>query len=388
LVDALRFEMARELTELLDKRWNADLQVALSTPPTITDVGMAALMPGAQMGVSLESPVEGKLKVTVAGRHLGGRDDRVAHFKANISGVCAETTLDQLAPLTKSTLRQQLAKAEVILVTATDEIDGLWERNPSLARRMMDDALNQLRRGINTLFGLGVEQIILTADHGYLFGERISAGDSIDAPGGHTAVLKRRVWVGKGGSSHAGLLRKPLSAFGVGGDLELVTPYNFACFKVAGGSMEYFHGGLSLPELAVPVLVLSAKQKAMPADGVQAKWEIALGSRTISTRFVSVTVEGSSDGLLGVTQQKLRVEIRAAGEVISVPVSASYGFDESSKDTLMKPKADMPQMYAPNTVTLMLTVVPSAQTAIVCLLDADTGRILQQSDPVPLSVAL
>ena len=52
----------------------------------------------------------------------------------------------------------------------------------------------------------------------------------IDTPGGKTAALKRRVWVGQGGADLRGILRASLSAFGIGGDLEIATPWNLSCF--------------------------------------------------------------------------------------------------------------------------------------------------------------
>ena len=42
-VDALRFEMARELAQTLEAEFDVELQAALATVPTITAVGMAAL---------------------------------------------------------------------------------------------------------------------------------------------------------------------------------------------------------------------------------------------------------------------------------------------------------------------------------------------------------
>ena len=47
-VDALRFEMARELCRLLKDDFNLEIQPAIGTMPTITEIGMAALLPKAQ----------------------------------------------------------------------------------------------------------------------------------------------------------------------------------------------------------------------------------------------------------------------------------------------------------------------------------------------------
>ncbi|MEW6211430.1 MAG: PglZ domain-containing protein [Acidobacteriota bacterium] len=54
-VDALRFEMARELVESLQSEFDAQLQAALACVPTITEIGMAALLPVAQHAIRLVS---------------------------------------------------------------------------------------------------------------------------------------------------------------------------------------------------------------------------------------------------------------------------------------------------------------------------------------------
>ena len=47
-VDALRFEMARELIEVLKEDFDLSLQPAIATMPTITEIGMASLLPKAK----------------------------------------------------------------------------------------------------------------------------------------------------------------------------------------------------------------------------------------------------------------------------------------------------------------------------------------------------
>jgi len=389
LVDGLRFEMARELISILEPQWTYDLTPALATPPTVTEIGMAALMPGAEGGLTV-IPAEGnKLAAVVAGNTLKTRQERLAHFQVTVGEGVTVTRLDQLAPLSDIHLSKALKSAGVILVTAAEEIDGLCESNPSLARRMLDDVLNQLRRGIKTLFGLGIETVVISTDHGHLFGEELSSGQGIDTPGGKTAALKRRVWVGQGGAESPSYLRVPLSAFGIGGNLEMATPWNLSCFKVKGGAMEYFHGGLSLQELVIPVLSVRLAAIPAPAAVARMQWALTLGSPIISTRFLSVTVEGRSEELLPIEPPAIRVEVRGAGnQPISVPVSASYGFLEATKDVQLELEADEPQAIAKNTVTLMITETPPVDEVTVHLLDATTGVSLERLDHVPFAISL
>src|SRR5262249_41113199 len=158
--------------------------------------------------------------------------------------------------------------AELVLITS-QEIDELCEQdNLTQARRQMDGVLNDLRRGFRVLAELGVQTIILAADHGHLFGEEVSEDMKIDAPGGDTADLHRRVWVGHGGAADDSYLRAPLKVFGVDSDLDVATPWGFACFRSKGGARAYFHGGLSPQELIIPVVTMRPRAGAhAPAPG-------------------------------------------------------------------------------------------------------------------------
>lgn len=372
LVDALRYEMALELSQMLEAACFCELVPALAMPPTITEVGMAALLPRAERGVSVVPGHSGKLALKVDGKSLRNRQERMAHLESRLDIPVVTTKLEQLVPLTKRRLRKELQEARLIVVTASEEIDGLWESSPAQARRMMDDALVQLRRAAKTLFGLGVGTMVITSDHGCLYGEGLMAGEGIEAPGGETVDLHRRAWIGRGGAANSALLRAPLSAFGIGGDLEYATPWNLSYLKVAGGSTDYFHGGLSMQELVIPVLTIEQGPAGGPQVFGEVAWTLTPGSAKITTRFFSVTVEGRLTELLPVGRPHVRAEIRLGNRVISVPVSAAYGFAEDTKDVVLS-LADDGLSIRPNTITLMITEPLEAAEATVLLINATTG---------------
>ncbi len=391
LVDALRFEMARELCHqyLADQEtWEVELRAALATPPTVTDVGMTALLPGAERGLVLSQEKRG-LTPSLAEATEGPlylRERRVAYVAQQVGGAFVEAKLQALAPLSDVHLSAALQSADLALITSTEEIDGLCESNPTVARRVLDEVFVQLRRGLKTLFKHGFRSIVITADHGYLFGEALIAGEPMDPPGGRTVLLKRRVWVGKGGAALPGCLRAPLSAFGLTSDLELVTPRNLAVFKVRGGSKLYFHGGLSMQELLIPVLTVHAEKLSEPPTGGDITWSLTPGSRAITTRFFSVTLGGRTAQLLPLEPPAVRVEVRAGDTVISTPVSATYGFNEATRDVQLKTRPEDEYTLAENTITLMITEEPDAAAADIYLLNAETGVTLARLANVPLTI--
>ena len=256
-VDALRFEMARELARLLKEDFEVDLQPALAAVPTVTEIGMAALLPGAQGDAKVVTAGAGKLALEISGMVIKDRKDRVAFLKEHAGVEVFDTKLDNLLPKPSKKVREGIADAQLVLVTS-QEIDELCEQdNITQARRQMDGVLNDLRRGIRVLVDLGVDRIVLASDHGHLFADELSEDMKIESPGGETVDLHRRVWVGHGGKADEAFLRAPLSALDMQGEFDLATPWTFACFKCKGGARAYFHGGLSPQELLVPVMILS-----------------------------------------------------------------------------------------------------------------------------------
>jgi hypothetical protein len=251
-----------------------------------------------------------------------------------------------------------------------------------MPKYMGEDVLREIGRAIRRLFEAGVQKIILTADHGHLFGEDMSNDMKIDAPGGNTATLHRRVWIGEGGNADPACLRTKLSDFGIDGDFEISTPLGFAVFKIQG-SKAYFHGGLSPQELIIPVVTLIPEgQKITDQQGVM-NWELVPGKSKITTRFYTVQIKGTRSDLFG-TPPKVHVEIRAKRKNISQTVAASYGFEEATGDVQLKFSEEQPNSIEPNTVTLMLTDT-SAATVAVCLLDAATNVELARIDDIKMS---
>ena len=387
LVDGMRYEMADEFVRGLHDDEEAELEPTLEatfgTLPSITDIGMAALVPGADKGAILVAK-GGKAVLEVSGQPLSNLSERVAYIDASVDGNFERLRLSDLLPVTQKA-RQAIKHSELLCITATEEIDGLCEEgNVAMARRLMDDVLLQLRRAAGNLVKLGVERIVITADHGYLFGEALGEDSKLDPPGGETVSLHRRSWVGKGGTASDHYLRLKSQDVGLGGDLEIVVPRGIAVFKVRGGAGAYLHGGASIQELLIPVVTMKPKTAARGASD-SSQWSIQLGSKTISAQFVSVTIDASTTELFA-PNPLVRVELRDQDEVVSVPVAASYGFDDATGFVRLKAREDQKGTES-NTVTLMLKSRPEAESLKVMLIDAHTDRVLARLEGVPVTMA-
>jgi hypothetical protein len=384
LVDGLRYEMARELHIGLDPDHHAELRASLGTLPSITEVGMAALLPRVHEGAELVAAGAGKVALKVGDVLLRNRKDRLEYLTASAGVRTFGCRLEALLPPNKKT-RDAIQDADLIMVTATDELDGLCEAgNTPMARRLMDDVLLQIRRGLRVLFDLGVETAVVTSDHGYLFGETLDSGSMIDPPGGQTVDLHTRVWIGKGGAASESYFRVRASDIGLGGDLELAIPWSLGGFSTTGGREAYFHGAASPQELIIPVWTVRRSRPVSTAGGT-VTWSLTPGSSSVSTRFLSVQLGGDIAGLFRVEPPRVRVEIREGKACLSRAVAASYGFEEATGSVKLELAGDG-RSLRPNTITLMVESVPKGKKVDVVLLDTLADRILATVSGLPVTM--
>lgn len=256
LVDAMRFEMGVELAERLPSTTEISVRHAVAALPSITPVGMAALQPGAAASFSVIEQA-GKLGSRIDETFLPDLAARKKLAAARVPHL-VDLSLDELLNLQPSKLLAKVAGAQVVMVRS-QEIDHAGETGFTFqARQVMDTVIDNLARAIRRLAVAGIEQAVVSADHGHLFASDRDESMRTDAPGGQKVELHRRCWIGRGGATPAGCVRVSASALGYASDLEFVFPTGCGVFK-AGGDLAFHHGGPSLQELIVPVLSIRTK---------------------------------------------------------------------------------------------------------------------------------
>jgi hypothetical protein len=326
-VDALRLELGHALAQRLGREGpdGADVcHAAVAGVPTITPIGMPNLGPGAEAGlaISLEG---GKVVATVGGTPIRGVPDRVAAIR-RAAGAVADLELSDLMNRSDERLAEELAGKDMVLVRSTD-IDraGESDRGGTTWRSvdgMIDDLANQILR----LGHLGVRRAVISADHGFLvLPDRLSQARVLERPSG-VGDMHMRCWVGRGGLTPPGALRLSLSSLGIGGGLDLIVPEGLSVFP-AGGSRQFFHGGLSPQELVVPVLVLDLDGPASSVDASQVA--IAVAGKGITTGVFAATM--TFTGSLFASQVAVRVVARSvSGQVQVARLVAGDGYDPVS----------------------------------------------------------
>jgi hypothetical protein len=385
LVDALRWDLAQELAKVLGGAFETKVEKVIGTAPSITEVGMAALLPSAASGLELCGTT--KLEVRLHGKPLRNRADRLNYLKERAGVPVVDLQLEK--PVAFRRKLKELGEGPALVVVTSREIDQAGEEELSLAREHMARVLEDLGVAMRRLADEGIEQFVIATDHGYIYGEELAESEKIDPPKGETLLCHRRVWVGRAGTSGSECLMTEAKNFGAASDLLLGVPWNLAAFR-APGPVAYFHGGLSPQEILLPVITATAKA-GIKGTGQKLDWEIKLGSSKITTQFLSVRIQAHSGGLFAEEWPMVRVEVRSGGEVCSKPVSAAYGYqeDETGAVALRSSEANAGETEV-NTVTLMLTNKAPARKGVVSihLVDAATGMELKRIENVEVDRAI
>lgn len=363
-VDAFRFELASDVAESLRAAGNdVELVAAVAAAPTITPVGMADLCPGADQSFAIDE-VGGALVVVVAGVAVATVEDRRSLLRGALGSI-ADLELGKCVQLGELALRKEIEGAKAVLVRST-EFDVQGEAGLlSAAWSGFADTQSTLPRVVAKLAKAGVQRVVITADHGFIsLSRRLGDAYKIDAPRGGSGELHRRAWIGRGGVDHPSVLRVPLASTGVVSDLDILVPRSLALFK-AGGSKQFFHGGLSPQELVIPVVVA---ELTVPSDTGSIKVDVDIVGGSISTAMFAATVGFS--GNLFTPSVVLRAIGRRGRDVVVAHVVKGDGFDPSSGTV---------EVPASNEVRLMFQVTKRLEPndeVEVQVLDARTDAIL------------
>lgn len=253
--DALRYEVASELTERLSRttKGSAELASMQSVFPSITKFGMAALLPG------LHLSADAQLAALMDGMPTRSTDERNAVLNARGKSSVALRYTD-LLNMKKAERREQVAGKDVIYIYH-NAIDAIGDKAPTESKVFdaCETAMQELAGLVRIITNeLGGTNIFITADHGFLYTYRpLSESDKLgrDAFSGEILELGHRYALTAPDTAAPGLLPINLDREFNGAPVKGYAPQDTIRMKVQGGGVNYVHGGVSLQEMVVPVIL-------------------------------------------------------------------------------------------------------------------------------------
>ena len=260
--DALRYEIADELTEVIngEKRFSAELSSQLGVLPSYTQLGMAALLPHKSLDYQVQS---GNPVVLVDGQSSAGLDNRKTILE-RVNGLAVSAK--ELMTWSNQDGRDAVKDCQVVYIYH-DTIDAICDkqagedRTPQVCRDTIIELKDLISRVINRL---NASHVLVTADHGFLYQqkalEKLDKTELAMKPNGAVEAKKRYI-LGENLPSDDHYWKGKVSDSAMANSsMEFMLPKGVQRFHFVGGA-KFVHGGAMLQEICVPVLHIKVLQK-------------------------------------------------------------------------------------------------------------------------------
>lgn len=256
--DGLRYEAAKELLSVLhaDPKHQAELSYMLTSLPSNTRMGMSALLPHDELRLNDDF-------IAINGISTEGLENRekILRSAQDDSRVVAFDKLQQMA----QDDARELFKSRVVYIYH-NVIDAVGDDRKTEHRTFeeVERAIRELTPMIKKIHSsFNVSKIFITSDHGFLynFNELPEAmyealPDNKNAVWNHNrfSILKKEIKT----DSYIFDLSK---AANVKTDFKITIPKAINRYKRQGHGVHYVHGGASLHEMIVPLLISTRKRE-------------------------------------------------------------------------------------------------------------------------------
>jgi uncharacterized protein (TIGR02687 family) len=329
--DAMRYEIGDELLGLIrqEDRYSAELEPALSTLPSYTQLGMAALLPNKSLAIADNDTGT----VLVDGQSSQGTVNRTKILQAALDGRGQAVKAEDFMQLNREDSRE-LLKGNDVLYIYHNRIDHTGDKMHSegQAFEAAEQTLDDLIRLIKKLTAANANNLLITADHGFIYQNReLDESDFLgDAVSGDDIRYRdRRFVLGKGLSASPAFHHFSSEQLGLDGDMEVQIPKSINRLRLKGSGSRFVHGGASLQEVVIPVLKVNKKRQS---DVSAVEVDILRGaSSVITSGQLAVTLYQSGPVTEKVQPRHLRAGIYTqSGELISD--SHELSFDLTSEN--------------------------------------------------------
>lgn len=262
--DALRYEVGMTLLEKLqaDEKCTATMKTMASTLPSITQYGMAALLPHRSLELTED------YSVLVDGQKTDTLEQRQAILqKYKPDGICIQ--YDDIKNMTIADMKVCFAWKPVTYIYH-NQIDARGD-NPKTENEVFDaceEAVKELHNLIRRMTSANKTNFIITSDHGFLYRRRkLTESDKIIPEAENVEAVGRRYLLSQSAITSAGVASIEIGTMMQTSDNRKVTyPVGADVFKTPGSGMNYVHGGCSPQEMLIPLITVKTDKSQVKFD--------------------------------------------------------------------------------------------------------------------------
>ncbi|MGK5084117.1 PglZ domain-containing protein [Bdellovibrionota bacterium FG-1] len=264
VLDACRYDLGARIAEELDKgepTRRTEVLAARAPLPSITALGMSFALADdsstLSVGITTETPARWRVTTKDGTQDLTAAEARREWLRRRFKLKPTATTdvksvLDSPPPAPKDSGR--------LLFVFGDEFDAQGHEG-ELKFTGADDHIERYVRVVRRLRDAGYTTVAIVTDHGFVHWEP-EKDEVDDPPTGDVLWKSRRAVVGRA-LKHPTAVAIPVQ----GSDLDCRVPRSVNAFRTYGG-IGFFHGGATLQELVIPVVIFRSPKKAEKISAV------------------------------------------------------------------------------------------------------------------------
>jgi hypothetical protein len=359
IVDALRYDCALAVRDQL-RGHAVDVKPMLALLPTVTPVGMTALLPVGDGEITVE--IKGNaLHPRINGKDMSVRENRLGFLKA-FGADCRDITDVEQSSETPSDL------GELFVVFGHEEVDQIGHGQAENLIRHIDLEIDRLARLVRKLHRWGYPHVHIVTDHGFILLDENKLPSEVPCDKAWCHVLKERYALVPA-SADLPLVRMP---FAWDQEMRVAVPPGLAFFKA---EKSFSHGGAAVQEVVIPHLVSRGQAIQEKRVGV----EVILPTFELMRASVKVLLRTVSHGPAKSGQMALFLE---SGRTLSLDVTRRQADGNTASVLAGKPKEV--RLEAPGqeqNVTLFFHSAARFQTGELLELDIRDVETLEQFPP-------
>ena len=270
IVDALRYDCAHLIRQVL-QNFTVELEPMRAAIPTVTPMGMTALMPLSAAEVSFE--IKGNsLHPRVNGKDTAVRSTRIAFLK-DFGADCREISeLETISDVPHGL-------GELLVIFGHEEVDHIGHGSADTLIRHLHIEVERIAGLVRKLHRWSYPEVHVVTDHGFILLDEAKLPDEVACNAEWCRVKKERFALV---SAEADLPVASLP-FDWDSSLRVALPPGLAFFKA---EKSFSHGGAALQELVIPHLVSRSRTTSAKRIGV----EVVLPTFELMRTAVKVTL--------------------------------------------------------------------------------------------------
>lgn len=316
--DALRYEAAEEMVNRINRenKYQATINHMLSGLPSYTQLGMASLLPNNGNELSI-SEFDSSVSINnISTKGLANRDKLI---KLALGEIACAMQAGVILEMTQGEGRELFKDHDVIYIYH-NRIDHAGDKMQSEgeAFEATERTFNDLIKLVKKLAAYNASNVLITADHGFIYQNReLEESDFLAADiKGTVHYRDRRFLLGKKLSAPGSYKVFSPSQLGLSGEVQVAIPKGIQRLRLSGSGSRFVHGGATLQEVIVPVISINKKRQD---DVATVEVDLLRGSvNVITAGQLSVTLYQTEPITSKVKPRELRCAIyTASGQIIS-----------------------------------------------------------------------